>query len=262
MKAIVSDIHSNIEALTVVLNDIDKKGITNENIYCLGYVIGYGPDPVACLDIAMNFNFVLMGNHEEAVINGAFGFHPAAKRAVDWTRKQIKPQVFSSGLKKRRWEFVRDLPLKISKTDDIPKNALYVHGSPRDPTMEYILKVDTEDYFGEIPPKIKEIFEMIDGICFVGHSHVPALITEDSHYYTIEELDYEYKIEEGKRYIVNIGSVGQPRDGNPKACYVTVDDEGVIRWHRLEYDFKKTAAKIREIPELDNRSADRLEKGL
>ncbi len=262
MKAVVSDIHSNIEALLVVLNDIEKKGIKNDDIYCLGDVIGYGPDPVACLDIALNFNFVLMGNHEEAVINGAFGFHPAAKRAVDWTRRQIKPQVFSSGHKKRRWEFVRDLPLKINRNNDFPIDMLFVHGSPRDPTMEYILKVDTEDYFGEIPPKIKEIFEMFDGLCFVGHSHVPCIITKDSQYHTVEEVDNEFKIEKGEKYVVNVGSVGQPRDGNPFSSYVTIDEDGLIKWNRLEYDIKKTTEKIRVITDLDNRNADRLEKGL
>ncbi|MCD4657255.1 MAG: metallophosphoesterase family protein [Planctomycetes bacterium] len=262
MKAIVSDIHSNVEALLVALKDIDKKGIKNEDIYCLGDVIGYGPDPVSCLNIAMNFNFVLLGNHEEAVVNGAFGFHPAAKRAIDWTRKQIKPQVFSSGHKKRRWEFVRDLPLKIVKKEILLNGLIFVHGSPRDPTMEYILKVDTEDYFGEVPPKMKEIFDIIDGPCFVGHSHVPCIITEDCAYHSIEEVGYEFKLEEGEKYIINIGSVGQPRDHDNKLCYMTIDDDAVVRWHRLEYDHKTTAEKIRAIPDLDNRNADRLEKGL
>ena len=262
MKAIISDIHSNIEALMVVLEDIEKKGISNDEIYCLGDVIGYGPDPATCLDIAMSFNFVLMGNHEEAVINGAFGFVPAAKRAVDWTRKQIKPQVFSSGYKKRRWEFVKDMSLKVTKNNIVDNGMLFVHGSPRDPTMEYILKVDTEDYFGETPPKMKEIFEMIEWCCFVGHSHVPSLITDNSTYHTIEELDYEHKMEKDKKYIINVGSVGQPRDHDNRSSYVTVDDEGVIRWHRIKYDFRKTMAKIRDIPDLDNRSAERLERGL
>ena len=256
--AIISDIHANWEALQNAMKYIEEQGITMDRILCMGDVIGYGPNPVECVDVAIDFKLNLLGNHEEAVINGAFGFNPAAKRAIDWTRNQLKPGVFSSGQKKRRWEFVRTLPL-MDKTE----KYYFVHGSPRDPTMEYILKVDTEAYFGEIPPKIREIFAMIHGPCFVGHSHVPCIITEDNEYHDPASVDYEYKLEPGKKYIVNVGSVGQPRDQDNRSCFVILDDdENTMRWVRLEYDYNTTAEKIRAIPELDNRNAERLIKGL
>lgn len=256
--AIISDIHSNIEALTAVMEKIDGMGITFDRILCLGDVIGYGPNPVECVDIAIKFRMNLLGNHEEAVINGSFGFNPAAKRAIDWTRMQLKPGVFSSGQKKKRWEFIRTLPL-VQKME----KYYFVHGSPRDPTMEYILKIDTEAYFGEVPPKIREIFSMIHGPCFVGHTHVPCVITEDNEYFDPPALDYEFKLEPGKKYIINVGSVGQPRDSDNRACFVTLDEEeGVLKWYRLDYDRDSTVEKIRAIDELDNRNADRLIKGL
>lgn len=256
--AIVSDIHANIEALTVVMNAIDDMGIARENILCLGDVVGYGPNPVECVDIAMDFRFTILGNHDEALVNGCFGFSPSARRAIEWTQTQLKPSTFSSPLRRKRWEFIAGLGLEV-KTD----KYYFVHGSPRDPTMEYILKADTDAYFGEVPPKIREIFSMIHGPCFVGHSHVPCVITEQSQYYGVEDLDYEFKFEPGQKYIVNVGSVGQPRDQDVRSCFVTLDeDEGVIRWHRYEFDWETTAEKIRAIPGLDNRNADRLAKGM
>lgn len=255
--AIVSDIHANLEAFTKAMSFIDEQGIKPQDIYCLGDIVGYGPNPVECVDIAINFRFSLLGNHEEALINGAVGFHPAAKRAIDWTRNQLKPSVFSSGQKKKRWEFIRALPL-VEKTE----KYYFVHGSPRDPTMEYILKVDTEAYFGEIPPKIREIFAMIHGPCFVGHSHVPCLITEQNQYFDLQTLNYEFKLEPNTKYVINVGSVGQPRDTDNRSSFVTIEDEKILRWHRLEYDVQTTAEKIRAIPDLDNRNAERLLKGL
>ena len=185
--------------------DIEDKGI--RKVICLGDIIGYGPDPVACIDVARNFDVNLRGNHEEAVINGAFGFNPIAKEAIDWTRNQLKPSWHSLAPKRARWEILKDLPLTYREG-----NILYVHGSPRDPTMEYILKSDTEDLFGEIPIKIREIFSMIPWVCFVGHTHTPGIITEESRFYPPVELNGSFDLEEGHKYIINVGSVGQLRD--------------------------------------------------
>jgi len=251
--AIVSDIHANFDALRVVYQDIEDKGI--RKVICLGDIIGYGPDPVACIDVARNFDVNLRGNHEEAVINGAFGFNPIAKEAIDWTRNQLKPSWHSLAPKRARWEILKDLPLTYREG-----NILYVHGSPRDPTMEYILKSDTEDLFGEIPIKIREIFSMIPWVCFVGHTHTPGIITEESRFYPPVELNGSFDLEEGHKYIINVGSVGQPRDGDNRACYVIIDGS-LVSYQRLEYDYAKTAGKIRSISQLDDRNADRLQYG-
>jgi predicted phosphodiesterase len=253
-KAIISDIHGNLEALTAVLEDIKQRNV--EAIYCLGDVIGYGPNPVQCLEEAFRVcEFILLGNHEEAVLTGAFGFHPAAKEAVDWTRRQLKPSWCSLSNTRTRWEILKNLPLSYTEDD-----CLFVHGSPRDPTMEYILKSDTDDLFGDVPEKIKEIFEQVDRICFVGHTHTPGIITQNSQWFNIQDFDYVWEHKSNEKIICNVGSVGQPRDKDNRASYVTFNDKEIC-YHRIPYDFIKTQERIRKIPQLDNRNADRLEFG-
>ncbi len=252
--AVISDIHGNIEAFTAVLEDIERRNV--DMIYCLGDVIGYGPNPVECLKKAIDCcEFILMGNHEEAVLTGAFGFNPTAKEAVDWTRNQLKPGWLSNATQKALWDVLKNLPL-IHTEDDY----LFVHGSPRDPTMEYILRQDTEDLFGEIPDKIREIFEQVDKICFVGHTHTPGIITTKSKWYGIHDFDEVWDIKSEEKVICNTGSVGQPRDKDNRACYITVTPDE-IQYHRIPYDFRKTQEKILKIKQLDNRNADRIEFG-
>lgn len=254
-RAVISDIHSNIEALTEVFKDIKARGI--KEIVCLGDVVGYGPNPRECLDlVSSQCEIILMGNHEEAVLAGAFGFHEAAKKAVDWTRGQLKPKFFSSTKTRTFWERLNRMPLTYRES-----NVFFVHGSPRDPTMEYILRSDADDIFGEMPDKIREIFSMFSNLCFVGHTHYPGVINQDSRFLTPDDLDGTLKIESGKKYIINIGSVGQPRDRNNKACYVTFD-ENRVHWHRIEYDYQSTMKKIQQIEMLDNRNAERLQLGI
>ncbi len=106
--ALVSDVHSNIEALTAVLKDIKEQGI--EEIACLGDLVGYGPNPSEIVETAQEWKFSVMGNHDEAVLKEAYGFNPVAKAAVTWTRDQIKPR-FLAGIRKRRTgTFLRTLP--------------------------------------------------------------------------------------------------------------------------------------------------------
>ena len=252
--AVISDIHANIEALTAVLEDIRRQNI--DRIYCLGDVIGYGPNPVECLDAVFAIcDLVLLGNHEEAVLTGAFGFNPTAKEAVDWTRHQLKPGWLSLGNTRERWEKLKRLPLAYTEDE-----FLFVHGSPRDPTMEYILRSDTDDLFGDVPEKIRQIFEQIDKVCYVGHTHTPGIITEDSKWYSPQDFDNVWELKNGERVICNIGSVGQPRDKDNRCCYVTFTAHEIF-YHRVTYDFRKSQEKIRKIPQLDNRNAERLEFG-
>ncbi len=252
--AIISDIHSNLEAFTVVLEDIRQRNI--DTVYCLGDVIGYGPNPVECLEKALQVcNIILMGNHEEAVLSAALAFNPSAKQAVDWTRTKLKPGFFSGSRKKERWDVLKTLPLCYTEND-----YLFVHASPLDPTMDYVLKADTEDVFGEIPVKIRQIFNQIDKVCFVGHTHMPGIITEESEWYSPDDFGWVWEHKKGTRIICNVGSVGQPRDRDNRACYVTYD-ETEICYHRLAYDFKKTQEKIYKITQLDNRNGSRLEFG-
>ncbi len=258
--ALISDIHSNTEALGPVLKDIEAQGV--KEIVCLGDLVGYGPNPAEIVDLAMSWKIVLMGNHDEAVVKEAYGFNPVAKAAVAWTREQLKPGFFSGKAKKDRWHFLSNLPL-THKTDGV----LYVHGSPRDPTMEYILRSDCVDLTGGVPEKVRDIFGRVDRLCFVGHTHDPGVITEESQFISPKECNHEYPFAAGKKYIVNIGSVGQPRDGDVRSCYAiykTAEESppaGMVRWRRIEYDYNATMKKIFGTPQLDPRAGERLALG-
>ncbi len=254
--AIVSDIHSNIEALGEVLKDIDSRGV--DEIVCLGDVVGYGPNPIECTDLIMEkCKWSLKGNHDEALIHGAYAFNMRAQKAIEWTKDQLKPRFFSGSAARRRWEFLSNLDLRKEV-----EGRLYIHGSPRDATNEYILA--TEIGFGRTD-KFEEIFDSFEKLLFVGHTHLPCVITDEYQATNQSELeDSTYKHEKGKA-IINVGSVGQPRDRNNKACYVTVEKNGdvdEISWHRVEYDFEKTMEKINKIPALDPALGSRLKEGV
>lgn len=251
--AIVSDIHSNIEALTNVLADIESQGVTD--IFCLGDVVGYGPNPVECTDLIMNRTRVcLKGNHDEALVHGAYAFNMRAQKAIDWTRDQLKPGFFSGAAVRRRWEFLTNLSLRHEEY-----GYLFIHGSPRDPTNEYILA--TEIGFGP-NEKFEEIFASFDKALFVGHTHLPCVITSEYETASASELNHEWDLSKNDcKVIVNVGSVGQPRDRDSRSCYVIVDDD-TIRWRRVEYDFLKTIEKIERIAQLDNALGARLKEGM
>ncbi|MBI3267761.1 MAG: metallophosphoesterase family protein [Planctomycetes bacterium] len=250
--AIISDLHANMEALEHVLKDIRNEGLTKQDIICLGDLVGYGPNPAECVEIAKEFRLCLKGNHDEAVVNEALGFNPLAREAVDWHRSQLKPYWLSSKAKKIRWDFLKGLP--ATKTEE---RCYFVHGSPRDPTMEYILRADCEDLLGEVPSKIKDIFSRFEWLCFVGHTHDPGVITENSKFVSPRDLNGSFEVPPDKKLIVNVGSVGQPRDGDNRACYVIFDGKK-LDFRRVEYDPQATRQKILGIPELDPRIGERL----
>ncbi|MFC1672394.1 metallophosphoesterase family protein [Planctomycetota bacterium] len=245
MRAILSDVHGNAVALQAVLADIRKRGI--EDIISLGDLIGYGPEPIKCLEMARSFNISLMGNHEEAVLFEPEGFSSKAKSAVEWTRKRLSSVHMSGG--EDPFEFVGSL-LKRHSEDPF----LWVHGSPREPTQEYIFPGDVRR-----PEKLKAIFARFDGVCFVGHTHYAGVTTEHMEFLSPPDMLNVYMIDQGKA-VVNVGSVGQPRDGNPRASYVTFDGDSIV-FHRVAYDVQKTADMIFKTPQLDNYLGNRLLKG-
>ncbi len=247
MIAIVSDIHSNIEALQAVKKDIEKQKA--DDIFCLGDVIGYGPNPRECLDVAMNFRVALQGNHEKALLVSLEGanFNDVARGSINWTRKQLDmlaPEQREANAD--RWDFIGDLD-EIHKMDDV----CFVHGSPRHPTIEYIYERDIHS-----PAKLKAIFELVDHVCFTGHTHMPGIWTDDMVYISQKEANYKYKLT-GKKTIINVGSVGQPRDGDTRASYALFDGERVT-FRRVEYPVDITFKKINDIPELNPKLANRL----
>jgi predicted phosphodiesterase len=246
-RALISDIHSNLEALETVLADIQSQGITE--IYCLGDIIGYGPNPCECIDLVMNCSFCLLGNHDQGALFDPEGFNTGAERAIFWTREQLESGKGDPDANARRWDFLGELPR--SKREN---GFLFVHGSARNPLNEYVFP---EDIYNQ--KKMEKIFSLIERYCFQGHTHVPGVFTQSMNFLSPEEFNYEYRLSDEK-CMVNVGSVGQPRDGDNRACYAILED-GTLRFRRVPYDFEKTIRKIYEIPDLDNFLGDRLREG-
>ena len=264
-RALISDIHGNLEALEVVLADIKAQGISE--ILCLGDIIGYGPNPRECIDLVMrNCSLSLLGNHDQGALFDPDGFNVSAERAIFWTREQLENP--SDHHNERRWEFLGDLP----RTHRIG-SYLFVHGSPRNPLSEYVFPEDIYNH-----RKMERLFQLVEKYCFQGHTHVPGVFTEECQFYSPDEIDFHYTLGEGK-VLVNVGSVGQPRDGDNRACYVILDDgmtaaeagdpaatmvpigPAQVTYRRLPYDFETTIQKIYAISALEHFLGDRLRQG-
>lgn len=248
-RALISDIHGNFEALTAVLEDIRSLEITE--IYCLGDIIGYGPNPCECLDKIMEIAKVtILGNHDQAALFDPEGFNPVALQAVYWTRDQLESKG-GSQIINARWDFLGELPRFHNEND-----YLFVHGSPREPTNEYVFP---EDVYNQ--RKMDALFARVEKYCFQGHTHIPGVFTSDREFLTPEDLSYEFQLS-GRQAMVNVGSVGQPRDNDPRACYVVLDfDMDLVQFRRIDYPFGDTARKIYAIHDLDDMLGDRLQGG-
>lgn len=270
--AVISDIHANLEALETVLADIEQRGVTE--IVCLGDVLGYGPNPRECLDLVRERCHVcLMGNHDHAVLFEPCNFNLPAERACYWTRGLLE-QEEDKELRNARWRFLGGLPVRHQDSD-----ILCVHASPRRPINEYIFP---EDVFTN-PQKVIANFERLDRrICFIGHTHQPGVFLDDPYFDPPNELpDSPFFEIEDERAIINVGSVGQPRDRDPRASFVLVhrreDALGdcpeslvaaalscsieQIEFVRVEYDIEKTVQKILAEPVLDDLLGTRLYEG-
>ena len=226
--------------------DIRQQNITE--IYCLGDIIGYGPNPAECIDLVKEHcQVTLLGNHDQAALFDPEGFNAAAERAVFWTRKVLEsgPRVESE----RRWEFLGELP-RIHRGDGL----MFVHGSARNPLNEYVFP---EDIYNQ--RKMEKIFALVERHCFQGHTHIPGVFTEDLDFLAPEEIDFRYELTERKA-LVNVGSVGQPRNGDPRASYVVLDGR-TLHFKRVEYPVEVTRKKIHDHAELDNFLGDRLLEG-
>lgn len=246
-RAIISDIHSNLAALEAVMSD--AKGMSVDEYVCLGDVIGYGPDPLPCLDVVAGFRFCILGNHDLSALFDSEGFNLAAEQAVFWTRRQIEQGPDGPQASRRRMEFLCDLPRTLRD-----KDLLFVHGSPRGPTNEYVFPEDIHNR-----RKIERLMAMNPRVCFQGHTHVPGVFTHDFRFLRPDEIGYKFTLPTTKT-MVNVGSVGQPRDGDPRSCYV-IQEGDQIEYRRVSYDVEATVAKIEAEPELDNFLGYRLREG-
>jgi diadenosine tetraphosphatase ApaH/serine/threonine PP2A family protein phosphatase len=258
MIAIISDIHANLEALTAVLADIAARDM--ETVICLGDVVGYGPNPRECVDlIRKHATVAMMGNHDFAVLYEPENFNVGAEAAAFWTRQQLvdEPEMTP---RNHRWDYFGELEIKHTLGSD-EHNAgvgemIFVHGSPRRPVNEYIFPDDVYNNAN----KIIALFERFDHLCFVGHTHVPGVFLETPDFYSPDELEFVFEVDLEHKALVNVGSVGQPRDRDPRASYVIVD-EGAVRFIRVPYDHETTIKKVQAVPELDDYLGIRLREG-
>lgn len=250
MIAFISDIHSNTEALGACMDAIRRLGA--DRIVCLGDVIGYGPEPrETLLSVMQACEFSLLGNHEEGCMFYAPDFNPRARAAIEWTKEQLNRRDRPREENMRLWKYIGEM-----RKSHREGRMLLVHGSPKDPVKEYIVPRDAQDR-----DKMNDWFARMEDaqVCFVGHSHVPGIYLERGDYLSPSQCSGRFALN-GQRAIINIGSVGQPRDGDPRASFATFDGKEVV-FHRLEYDYRSTMAKIRAVPQLPEYLADRLAQG-
>ncbi len=224
--AIISDIHANLAAFTAVLDDIESRGGV-EKVWCLGDVVGYGPDPHECIELLRQTNHVCVaGNNDWASIGkiDTAEFNPDAAAACHWTAQQLS----STDV-----EYLQNLPL-IMQEDDFT----LVHGSPREPIWEYLISTGIA----------KENFAYFKTqFCLVGHSHVPLVFScDESGVCSVSQFLTNVKLILGNnRLIINPGGMGQSRDSNPQASYAIYDSETrLIRLYRVPYDIRSTQDKM------------------
>jgi diadenosine tetraphosphatase ApaH/serine/threonine PP2A family protein phosphatase len=237
--AILSDVHGNLESLRAVLADAREQV---DAVLCLGDVVGYGADPLACIElIAEKSIAVVGGNHEHAVagLMSLQWFNPYARAAAEWTRQRLDDD-------HRAW--LGALPL-VREVED----ATLVHASPARPEeWEYL--VTAEEGYTAFPA-------FATRLCFVGHSHLPGMWVQGSWGRAHDPTAVEITLEPGCRYIVNVGSVGQPRDHDARAAWALWDvDARRVSLRRVAYDVGAAQAKIRAAG-LPRYLADRLAAG-
>lgn len=223
--AILADIHANLAAFEAVLRDIEEKGGVDA-MWCLGDIVGYGPDPSGCIELLRQHEPVcIAGNHDL----GAIGrldlsyFNPAAAAACRWTAGRLSPEDI---------QYLESLPMAATRGD-----FYLVHGSPAEPVLEYVVSTG-------IAAKNFSFFTL--PYCLVGHTHAPLAFKQVGPICSSITLSPNIGLVLGEhRMIINPGGVGQPRDGDPRASYAIYDSEGrVLRLHRVEYDIDATQQKM------------------
>lgn len=213
--AVISDIHSNLVALSTALRHIMEQDV--DEIFCLGDIVGYGPDPGPCVDLVQKVCKVCVrGNHDEAVAleRGVEVLPRDGQFAARHNREQLSDSQIS---------FLANLPYT-----HVEHGCTFVHATPRDPELWV--------RFDSISDVAVQFEHMQTPICFIGHTHMPAVMADRIGV---------FRVRKGPRYIINCGSVGQPRDSDPRLSYGVFDtDEILYKHHRIQYDIKETAERI------------------
>ncbi len=257
-RAIISDIHANFVALEAVLADSDIQDV--DDVVCLGDLCGYGPQPIECVDrVRACCKWVLAGNHDTALfMTVAIGFNRFAREAIDWQRSVLTPRWYSLGKARGRWDWLGNLsPRRVEG------NVMYVHASPRDPLMEYVEESDFADMGFGNTQKAADLFDAVEWLAFCGHSHRPGIVTNELQWMKPSDLpDMHFSLVPGLKTIVNVGSVGQPRDRNPAACYVIYDTtKQSVVFRRVPYDVARAQEQFKRVPQLSERLWARLATG-
>ncbi len=223
---IYSDIHANLEALKAVMNSMDGRGV--ERKVCLGDAVGYGPFPNECIKVIEQESAVaILGNHDSVALGreSSDQFNYFAKNAIEWTREVLSPESTDT---MQKWPYLVEEP-----------PVTFVHASPRSPAdWTYIATLDEAvDAFSYFQQRI----------CFIGHTHLPVIVIMEGEqaFYVSEKL--HHKLEENQRILVNVGSVGQPRDGHTAASWCYCDTETLeVEIVRVPYDLQKTQKSMTE----------------
>ena len=239
--AIISDIHGNVEALQAVLSDIAKKSV--DSIICLGDIVGYYPDPERCIELVRKeVDYCVAGNHDYAAIGriDTQNFTYYAYAAMEWTKQNIS---------ERAREYLQQLPLTVTL-----ENMFFTHSSPSNP----------QDWVYVFPDSEETVFEafnsLVYGLNFIGHTHWPSIMIQQDDRIILHS-EHSIEISDEHFYLINVGSVGQPRDFDSRSCYALYDsDRKQISLARVEYDLRITQKKIKE-KHLPMFLAERLEKG-
>ena len=223
MIAVISDIHGNLEALEAVLEDARREGV--DSMVCLGDVVGYGADPNACMDrVDAEMRATVLGNHDAAArdLRHSENFNDVAREAIRWTQEHLSAE---------NLERLNTLPF-----EHVEHGARFVHASPDDPPAWHYILTEQEAWnaFEACPERI----------CFVGHSHVPLrVVLRGGRLEVVDDLTLDVRSD--VRALVNVGSVGQPRDGDWRASYALFDPESRrVVARRVEYDLEKASSKI------------------
>ncbi|HQG44183.1 MAG TPA: metallophosphoesterase family protein [bacterium] len=237
---IISDVHGNLQALEQVLRAVDAESC--DELFFLGDAVGYGPQPDECVAVLGDrVVLAILGNHDDAVLErtNPFSFNEYALRAALWTRRTITSETRAA---------IAGYTLIGRREGD-----LFVHASPANPrAWEYLLSIREAE---------RQFAAFTEPFCFIGHSHMPGgfILTPEGRITAFRPK--RLLLDDQFRYIINVGSVGQPRDGDPRACFVLYDREkGLIEFKRVEYPVERTQALMAE-SHLPDFLIQRLQKG-
>lgn len=244
--AVISCVHANLEALQAVLADADQRGC--EQVICLGDVVGLGPDPVACVDLVrQKCAIVLKGCHDEALVQGGTHLSAPVRASLEWHKEALG----EGGDERVSW--LGSLPYRYEAG-----GIQFVHGSPREPTQEYLFPDDVQND----ARKLVRAFVLVEKVLFAGHTHLPGVFTaEPLGFQTAAALNGYFHYKRGTKVVVNVGSVGQPKDGDARACYLEIQKNEMF-WRRVEYDVAAVVDKVKANSRLAPAHGARLLRGI